>query len=654
MTVLPLASQGFAYERPASTEFVAVSTQGLQATIVSPPGATNCQSVTSHLADVSASGRFVAFASDAVDLVPDDTNGTCDIFVRDRHKHTTERVSVSSDGGQGIALASFGQTSISANGRWVAFASAAQNLVPGDTNTVEDVFVHDRKTRKTILVSVNSRGEPAAQATSTEPSISPDGRYVSFRSSAINLLSLGSDVRGIADVFLHDVKAGTTVRVSTTPEGTEPNGDSSDSSVSAGGRFVAFTSLATNLHPSDTDTKKDVFVRDLRKPAVELITVDNEGEHVTSLSPSESNGSTHTYGGRSISADGRFVVYSSFATGLVPGDAPGALTNPRPQGDGDAFLYDREDKVVRRVSVTSAGEEAVATDPGASISPDGGYVAFNGNMSGSTSQRVYIHNVETGATELVSVPLADSESESCTGVTGPPRSYYGAVSDRGQHIAFISCASNLVANDEDQDWDLFLRDRGGELLAGLGGDVVDDGPGNEGEICIPSVTCLPPDTRVGITDAVDDTQWLTDGGADLTGASITFRPQYGDLFIREQLEDLPSLGVAPLPTGLVYGFGFTVDQTDYEVRAQYSPGDGFAPSYGASFGLYRCDTDGCIHHVTSLRGGFGTTGDEVVFSLPLNTIGLQDGGQMSHLEVFTGLGALDLGSVRVLDSAIFN
>src|SRR3989440_488453 len=170
---------------------------------------------------------------------------------------STKRVSVDSLGAQGIGDSE--GPSISADGRFVAFYSSAANLVGSDTNGVRDVFVRDRKTGKTTRVSVDSHGAQG-NGDSEGPSISADGRFVAFLSSASNLV--GGDTNGVRDVFVRDRKTGKTRRVSVDSHGAQGKGASFVPSISANGRFVAFSSVANNLVGGDTNTASDVFVRD--------------------------------------------------------------------------------------------------------------------------------------------------------------------------------------------------------------------------------------------------------------------------------------------------------------------------------------------------------------------------------------------------------
>ncbi len=213
-------------------------------------------------ASISADGRYVAFHSLASNLVPDDTNGESDVFVHDQQTGETARVSLSSGGTQGNS--SSGSPSISADGRYVAFVSLADNLVPGD-NEFWDTFVRDRQTGQTTRVGLSSGGKKGNRG-SGNPSISADGRYVAFDSGSTNLVP--GDTNGVVDVFVHDRQTGKTVRVSLSWDGSEGDDGSGNPRISADGRYVAFWSDATNLVPDDTNGFPDIFVQDWAEVAV--------------------------------------------------------------------------------------------------------------------------------------------------------------------------------------------------------------------------------------------------------------------------------------------------------------------------------------------------------------------------------------------------
>src|SRR5947199_353237 len=226
---------------------------------------------------LSADGRFVAFVSAATDLVAADTNGVSDVFVHDRQTGATERVSVASGGTQANNVSSY--PALSADGRFVAFQSDATNLVVGDTNGKTDVFVHDRQTGTTERVSVASGGGTQGTGNSggffAFPALSGDGRLVAFQSDATNLVA--GDTNGATDVFVHDRQTGTTERVSVASGGSQGNGSSAGPVLSADGRFVAFHGTATNLVPGDTNGTTDVFVHDRQTGTTERMSVASGG-----------------------------------------------------------------------------------------------------------------------------------------------------------------------------------------------------------------------------------------------------------------------------------------------------------------------------------------------------------------------------------------
>jgi len=272
----------------------------------------------SELGSVSADGRYVTFYSTSTNLVSGDTNGAYDVFVRDRRAGQTTRISVDSNGVQGNAGSLV--PSMSEDARIVAFASSSTNLVPGDLNGLQDVFVHDRQTGQTMLVSVDSNGAQANGGESTYPSISADGRYVAFESSAHNLVS--GDTNGYLDVFVHDRQSGVTERVSVATGGAQGNNGSVRPWISADGRLVAFQSASSNLGlGADVNPDWDVFVHDRQNGTTELASISSAGV--------QGNGQSAW---ASISGDGQFVMFQSRATNLVPGD-----TN----GQDDVFVHDR-------------------------------------------------------------------------------------------------------------------------------------------------------------------------------------------------------------------------------------------------------------------------------------------------------------------------
>ena len=263
----------------------------------------------SYASSISEDGRYVAFESWATNLVPGDTNGGGDAFVHDRQKGLTELVSVDSSGNQGngwSGISVWARSTISGDGRYVAFDSQATSLVPGDTNGQPDVFVRDRQAGTTELVSVTSSGSQGSDDSEVS-SISQDGRYVAFESYASNLVPFDSN--GVRDCFVHDCQTGVTERVSVDSSGAQGNGESRASSISEDGHYVAFQSESNNLVKGDTNGAVDCFVHDRQTGVTERVSVDS----------SAAQGNSYSWS-CSISPDGRFVVFASPATNLVPGD----------------------------------------------------------------------------------------------------------------------------------------------------------------------------------------------------------------------------------------------------------------------------------------------------------------------------------------------
>lgn len=378
----------------------------------------------------SADGRFVVFRSDATNLVPNDTNNTTDVFVRDRSTGGSERVNVASDGAQANAYSDYGH--ISADGRFVVFRSSATNLVSGDTNGVDDVFVRDRQTGTTSRVSLSSAGDPANGA-SLAPKISADGRFVVFQSAATNLVS--GDTNGRVDIFLRDRQTATTERISIRSTGEQAaGGDSIDPWVSGDGRAIVFTSTADNLVVGDTNGVADVFLRDRGLGTTDRVSISLFAQQATGPS-----------GTAQITPDGRFVIFQSAAPNLVSGDSNNA---------SDIFLRDRFSGAFERVSVNSDGVAGNGQSFNAAVSADGNVVAF---MSEATNlvpsipfvtNAIYRRDRRTGKTERVS---ASSTTEAPNNLNN-----FCALSDDGRFVAFASFATNLVPFDTNGVSDIFV------------------------------------------------------------------------------------------------------------------------------------------------------------------------------------------------------
>jgi Tol biopolymer transport system component len=427
---LLLAASGVAEGEAPAVETTLVRAPTAKTTLVSVSSNGRQGDNVSSSAEVSAHGRYVAFSSAASTLVRDDTNPGLDVFVHDRRTGITTRVSVRSNGNQ--ANGSSTEPSISADGRYVAFYSYAPNLVPGDTNDAADVFVHDRQTGKTTRVSLRSNGNQANRD-SVAPSISAGGRFIAFNSAASNLVP--GDTNGAPDVFVHDRRTGKTARVSLRSNGSQGNRDSSVPSISGQGRYVAFYSKASNLVRGDTNGKYDAFVHDRRTGKTTRVSVRSNGN--------QTNGQVWSV---SISGNGRYVAFDSNASNLVRKDTNNKF---------DAFVHDRRTGVTRRVSVSSSENQANRSSHFPVMSGNGRYVAFLSSASdlarGDTNGKfdAFVRDRQTGTTRRVSV--------SSNGDQGNRASGWPAISADGRYVVFQSVASNLVHGDRNNMYDLFAR-----------------------------------------------------------------------------------------------------------------------------------------------------------------------------------------------------
>ena len=396
--------------------------------------------------EISTDGQYALFESSASDLVAGDTNGATDIFVRDLVCNATLLVTISTNGGvaNGICRGSM----MTPDGRYVAFVSAANNLVTGDTNMIPDVFVRDMQTGTTTLVSVGARATNSTPATSfsssESPEITPDGRYVAFFSTATNLVP---GARAVGEIFVRDLVAGTTVWASTNaqyvfqPGFMVRNIVSYNHALSADGRYVAFE--ASTNRPTSSNGRGIVLRYDLVTGITDLVHT-NATAAMTSFEEVDN---------LDMTPDGRFVVFvaRTNATGFMGGDATCVLR------------WDGRTSTTGLMSVNLSNRvSAAATCEYPVIDPSGRYVAFwcratNMVMNVLNGEyHLFLRDTQTGMTEIVNV---DTNGVGISvGAETVPR-----LSGDGRFVAFDCADGNLVANDRNRATDVFIRDVTGDV-----------------------------------------------------------------------------------------------------------------------------------------------------------------------------------------------
>ncbi len=381
----------------------------------------------SSYSTISGDGRYVGFSSVATNLVTGDTNGASDIFVRDMDTGIMARVSVSTSGTE--ANGPSYDPDISADGRYVAFESDASNLVQGDNNVTRDVFVHDIVAGSTSRISVSSAGVEA-NGYSQNPSISPDGNYVAFESVATNLAT--GDTNNVRDIYVHSMQAGSTFRVSFTSSGQQANANCTYPDISSVGPVVVFYSGADNLIPGDLNNRDDVFVRDVYGALTSRVSVSTAG----------SEGNDGSYDPK-ISADGTVIVFESDAANFDSTDN---------NSNTDVFVRNRSSGETKRISLGDSFSGAPE------VSADGRYVVYRSTatdlVTGDTNgfEDVFVYDRDTGETSLVSV-AAD-------GTQGDAQSRYPQISADNQYITFESIAENLVPGADDYlVWQIYRAPR---------------------------------------------------------------------------------------------------------------------------------------------------------------------------------------------------
>ncbi len=308
---------------------------------------------------MSSNGRFITYTSTASNLVPKDINGENDVFLYDSLIGSTIIISVLKDGTQ--ANLGAGPSKISGDGQYIVFYSNSSNLINNDINDLSDLFIYNKEDQTHYLVSVASDGSQSDRSVGQFFDISENGRYVTFSTFATNLDLVIDDTNVVSDIFLHDFVTKETKRVSLSTQGTQGNFSSYAPSISNDGRFITYYSAATNLVPSDTNGVNDIFIVDTETNITELISLSTVGL--------QGNGNS-SY--PSISGNGRYVVYASDATNLVPND-----TN----GSRDIFLFDRITKETKLISISNDGVIGNGFSSDASINPDGNSIVFSSSAS---------------------------------------------------------------------------------------------------------------------------------------------------------------------------------------------------------------------------------------------------------------------------------
>jgi len=414
--------------------FALIATYGVAQTLTTRTSVTSAGAQVNSRSEapaISADGRYVAFVSTATNLVAGDTNGVNDVFVRDRITRIVRRVSVSSAGVQ--ANNASGSPDISDDGRFVSFASFASNLVAGDTNNEGDIFVHDLQTGETVRASIPAGGGQSDRE-NRGPSLSADGRLVAFTSFASNMVA--GDTNQLPDVFVRDLQLGTTTRVSVGTGGIQANSMSQEADISGNGRYVVFRSWATNLTELDTNMATDVFWHDIQTDETRLVSA-------AGLS-SVGNGESRT---PTISFDGRWVAFESAASDLVPDDHNGKV---------DVFLRDMICWFTARASVSTANVEGDDMSTQATVSDDGRFVTFFTFASNLVPYPVAINeNVVTRDFWNLTTSLASVNTP------GAPANFISraaAISGNGRFVAYESFGSNLVPIDTNSVLDVFVTD----------------------------------------------------------------------------------------------------------------------------------------------------------------------------------------------------
>ncbi len=382
---------------------------------------------------LSGNGRYVVFRA----ITTSGSFSRTNAYLRDRATGITELVSVANDGSEGGNTATL---DVSDDGRYVVFTD--RNL-DGSTGYF-DAYVRDRATNTTELISVNSDGSPGTvNKSASDVSISGDGRYVAFISNSADVVS--SDTNGMADAFVRDRITGITQRISIASDGAQANGNSGGNyrgtDISADGRYIVFSSVASNLVPNDTNGKLDLFIHDRTNGTTTRINLANDGSQIN----------LGADGWFDLSSDGRYMVFSSSDSNLVANDNNGQV---------DVFVRDLAMDTTELVSFANDGSQSNSLNTFPGISANGRYVSFismaSNLVTGGNPQTIatFVRDRIANTTEMIDTPHDGSVANHISFGSN-------AVSGDGRYIVFASAASNLVAGDSDinTSWDIFIHDR---------------------------------------------------------------------------------------------------------------------------------------------------------------------------------------------------
>lgn len=608
--IAALAAPSGAYERPGRTIRVSVSSTGEQADVNAEPP----KFIPNSKGYIDTSGRYVTFEAWAPNLVAEDREGILrpHIFRHDLVTRETVRVSVRYDGKKSDQGGRGAQQS--ADGRYVAFYSAASDMSETpDRARGTDVYVRDMQEGVTEKITVAPDGSDGSNGSTINLNsaylndISSDGRFVTFSSSMTNLTE-NVDTNGrITDTFLRDRQTDKTEIVSLSNSGEQGNDAVGSSSVTTDGTEVIFESWATNLVDQPIGPGGNIYVRDRAAGTTTLLEVAGEGvvpDGEVSLS--------------GMSDDGRFVLFNSGATNLIPYDG---------NATWDTFIYDRETERVERVSVANDGSEGDAGSYGWEMSPDGRYITFESDASnmvvGDTNRRgdAFVRDRLLETTRRISLSSDGSE--------GNRESTYSSVSADGSIAAFDSASTNFVEGDTNQEKDIFVRFLGPEL--GLGELNVEVGGGS---VTASGWAGFSGAVVANETDAAGD---VADTSADLIGAVVINRPEDESVQLRWDVEELNPVG-AP---GVIYGASFTSSGTSWEIRGM--PSVAGVPR----FDLYECAST-CVR-VVELRGRYGREGSTVVATIPYGTGPFAPPAAFEDMTLYTALGEGLVGKISDLD-----